>query len=96
MGKLSSVLTAEKICVNLFSGGKPSGGRGIRISSLRFSNLKAKRGKPYWERLGSLCSNEFWNTFSQITLIQLELNSFMRTAGLYISTYLCFEFAYDG
>lgn len=59
MDKVSSVLTAEKICVNLFSGGKPSGGRGIRISSLRFSNLKAKRGKPYWERLGSLCSNEF-------------------------------------
>lgn len=38
----------------------------------------------------------FWNTFSQITLIQLELNSFTRAAGLYISTYLCLEFAYDG
>lgn len=29
----------------------------------------------------------FWNTFSQITLIQLELNSFTRVAGLYISMY---------
>lgn len=38
----------------------------------------------------------FWNTFSQITLIQLELNSFIRAARLYISTYLCLEFAYDG
>lgn len=27
----------------------------------------------------------FWNTFSQITLIQLELNSFMRAAGLCVN-----------
>ncbi|WP_234988275.1 hypothetical protein, partial [Schwartzia succinivorans] len=50
---------------NLSTDGKPFESCGIRISSLRFSKMKEKREKPYGERHRSLCSNEFWNTFSR-------------------------------